>query len=495
MLIFYGRTVLAACLAFVALSCSGQANDYGIARADFNRFPIDQRYEMQALLGVAGYWPAVANDQFNHRLFEAIGQFQAANGFPASGILTSDQIDRMRQIANPILSYWQLKLVRHPITGLPLWVPLGVGFNQIRTRSGLDFETANKIAAISLTTSRRHPRKIEVTKTEEVRNFYERMPYPAPLTSLDERRDLYKNPDRRRAMFHLMWPADQPRGNQEILIAGCGTSQAASYAVREPDARITAIDISDASLRHTRDLQRKYNLKNLELHQLPIESVREIGRSFDLVVCTGVLHHLTDPDNGLCALRDVLRPSGAMRLMVYARYGRAGIYMMQEYCRLLRISASARDLRDLGAAIEALPADHPITGVLRRAKDFRRPEAMADALLHPQDRAYTVPELYAWLDLCGISFGRWIEQAPYLAQCGSVARSPHAARLASLPSRLQHAAVELYRGTMVSHDFIAYREDRSDASPPINFAGDRWRDYCHGLCAFGNVCLLVASRC
>jgi SAM-dependent methyltransferase len=316
-----------------------------------------------------------------------------------------------------------------------------------------------------------------VSKTEEVRDFYERMPYPAPLTSLDKHRDLYKNPNRRRAMFHLVWPADQPRGNQEILIAGCGTSQAASYALREPNARITAIDISDTSLRHTRDLKRKHNLENLELHQLPIERVHEIGRSFDLVVCTGVLHHLSDPDHGLCALRDVLRPSGAMRLMVYARYGRAGIYMMQEYCRLLGISASDNDLRDLGTTIEALPADHPISGVLRRAKDFRRPEAMADALLHPQDRAYTVPELYAWLDRCGLSFGRWIEQAPYLAQCGVVARTPHAARLTLLPSRLQHAAVELFRGTMVSHDFIAYRNDRSEVSQPINFAGDCWRDY------------------
>jgi SAM-dependent methyltransferase len=316
-----------------------------------------------------------------------------------------------------------------------------------------------------------------ISALEEVRDFYEKMPYPAPVDNLDRDRDLYANPQRRRAQFHLTWPTERPRSNREILVAGCGTSQAARYALREPDARVTAIDVSKTSLRHTLDLQRKYNLENLELHRLSIERVREIGRSFDLVVCTGVLHHLSDPDQGLCALRDVLRPSGAMRLMVYARYGRTGIYMMQEYCRLLGISASQKDLRDLGATIEALPADHPISGVLRRAKDFRRPEAMADALLHPQDRAYTVPELYAWLDRCGVSFGRWIKQAPYLAQCGSVARSPHAARLASLPSRLQHAAVELFRGTMVSHDFIAYRDDRSEVSQPINFAGDRWRDY------------------
>jgi len=316
-----------------------------------------------------------------------------------------------------------------------------------------------------------------VNRSEEVRDFYERMPYPAPLKSLDAHRDLYKNPDRRRAEFHLIWSAGQPRANQEILIAGCGTSQAARYALREPKARITAIDVSDTSLRHTRELQRKYNLQNLELHQLPIERVREIGRSFDLVVCTGVLHHLPDPDFGLRTLRDVLRPSGAMRLMVYARYGRAGIYMMQEYCRLLEIGASATDLRTLRDALEALPAGHPISDLLRRSKDFCRPEAMADALLHPQDRAYTVPEIYAWLDRCSLSFGRWIEQAPYLAGCGMIARSPHASRLAALPSRLQHAAVELFRGTMVSHSFIAYRDDGAEESQPITFAGDRWRDY------------------
>ncbi len=317
----------------------------------------------------------------------------------------------------------------------------------------------------------------EVSRSKDVRDFYERMPYPAPLTNLDAHRDLYKNRNRSRAEFNLIWPTREPRKNLEILIAGCGTSQAARYALREPDARITAIDVSETSLRHTRDLQRKYNLENLELRQLPIERVREIGRAFDLVVCTGVLHHLPDPDEGLRALRDVLRPSGAMRLMVYARYGRAGIYMIQEYCRLLEIDASEPDLKTLGATLKALPADHPISGLLRRSKDFWRPEAMADALLHPQDRAYTVPEIHAWLDRCGMTFGRWIEQAPYLPQCGVLASSPHALRLAALPSRPQHAAVELFRGTMVSHGFIAYRDDSADDCQPITFAGDRWREY------------------
>ena len=203
---------------------------------------------------------------------------------------------------------------------------------------------------------------------EAVDDFYERMPYPPPLTSLDEHRDLYRNPERRRALFHLQWPTEPPRGNREILVAGCGTSQAARYALQEPDARVTGIDVSTTSLRYTRDLQRKYGLANLDLHQLPIENVQELGRTFDQIVCTGVLHHLPDPDRGLSALRDVLKPRGALHLMVYAAYGRAGIYMMQQYCRLLGLNPSETDLRDLGATLETLPADHPVAGVLRRRR-------------------------------------------------------------------------------------------------------------------------------
>jgi SAM-dependent methyltransferase len=317
----------------------------------------------------------------------------------------------------------------------------------------------------------------DTTVSDEVRDFYERLPYPAPLTNLDEYRTLHHDPHRRRAHFHRARPAEPLRDNLEILVAGCGTSQAAKHALREPDARITAIDISDTSLRHTGDLQRTYHLDNLELHQLAIENVGELGRTFDEVVCTGVLHHLPDPDLGLRALRDVLTPQGVMHVMVYARYGRTGIEMIQDYCRRLGIGASPDDLRDLGATLAALPAEHPIAAVLRQAKDFRRPDAMADALLHPQECAYSVPELHAWLERCGMTFGRWIEQAPYLPQCGFVAKSPHTARLASLPSPQQHAAVELLRGTMVTHDFIAFRDDRAGETQPIGFAGDRWRDY------------------
>jgi SAM-dependent methyltransferase len=310
----------------------------------------------------------------------------------------------------------------------------------------------------------------------EVRKFYEKMPYPPPVANLDQSRDLY-NPDRSRAVRHLIWPTGAPRAHRNVLVAGCGTSQAIRHALREPLAHVTAIDISAPSLERARDLQRQYGLVNVEFHELSITDIRTLGKRFDQIVCTGVLHHLPDPGQGLQALRDVLEPEGAMQIMVYAQYGRSGVYMMQDYCRLLGITASGQDLDQLSAALGHLPHDHPLSALMRRVKDFQSPDGLADVLLNPQDRAYTVPQIYDWLKACGMSFGRWFEQAPYLPQCGAIARTPHAARLTALSEPMQHAAVELFRGTMTQHNFIAYRNDRPHARQPVHFDGEDWRGY------------------
>jgi SAM-dependent methyltransferase len=314
-------------------------------------------------------------------------------------------------------------------------------------------------------------------RAQVIRAFYEAHPYPPPVGSLEQRLDRYRDPQRRRAQSLLLWPLEKPRPDRTILIAGCGTSQAARHALMEPDARVVAIDVSETSLRHTRDLQQKHHIRNLQLHRLAIERIAELGETFDQIVCTGVLHHLSDPDASLRALRDVLTRDGAMHIMVYAPYGRAGITMMQDYCRLLGIGVRDEELRDLGQTVQALPIDHPIAGIVKRAKDFARPDALADALLNPQERAYSVPQIYDWLERCGLKFGRWYEQAAYLPQCGAIEDASHGARLAALRPPAQHGAIELLRGTMDRHSFVAYRDDREREAQPIAFDGEAWRSF------------------
>lgn len=310
---------------------------------------------------------------------------------------------------------------------------------------------------------------------DKVQAFYDLHPYPPPVEDLDGYRRRWQDEGRRRADFHLHWPGRAYRTGLQVLVAGCGTAQAAKHALRQPENHVVGIDFSATSVVHTQTLKRKHNLTNLELHQLPVERVGELRRRFDQIVCTGVLHHLPDPDAGLCALREVLEPDGAMHLMVYAPYGRAGVYMLQEYCRRLGIGHTEQEIQELAVTLTALPFSHPLARLLGESPDFARRDALADALLNPQDRAYTVAQLFAFIEGCDLTFGRWVRQAPYLAQCGALAQTPHTAQLAALPPREQYAAVELFRGNMLRHNLIVYRDNSSSALP--RFDGDGWRDY------------------
>jgi SAM-dependent methyltransferase len=306
--------------------------------------------------------------------------------------------------------------------------------------------------------------------------FYESNPYPAPVDDIVAYRRRWD--DRRRlAESHLFWAGEPYRDDRSILVAGCGTSQAAHYAVRWPRAQVVGIDVSAKSIAFTEELKRKHGLVNLEVRQLELERTAKLGRRFEHVVCTGVLHHLADPDAGLRALRDVLAPGGAMHLMVYAPYGRAGVYMLQEYCRRLGIGWSAGEIGDLIETLKALPADHPLAPLLRNAPDFASNEGIADALLHPCDRSYSVAQLMEFLDRADLIFGRWMRQAPYLPWCGALASTPHRDVLARMTAPEQCAAIELFRGTMVRHSVVAYAGDAALRRNRVDFDGDEWLSY------------------
>jgi SAM-dependent methyltransferase len=312
--------------------------------------------------------------------------------------------------------------------------------------------------------------------TAKVTDFYERHPYPPPVDDLGAYRRSWDD-RRRRAESHLFWPGEPYRDNRSILVAGCGTIQAAHYAVRWPRAHVVGIDVSASSIAFTQELKQKYGLENLDVRQLAVERAAKLSQSFEYVVATGVLHHLSDPDAGLRALRDVLAPNGAIHIMVYAPYGRAGVYMLQDYCRRLSIGHTDGEIRDLAESLKAVPPDHPLAPLLRNSPDFASHAGLADALLHPQDRSYSVPKLMEFLDRGGLSFARWLRQAPYLPWCGALASSPHHSRLVELATEAQYAAIELFRGTMVRHSAIAVGKDRPIKSADVYFDGDGWLGY------------------
>jgi hypothetical protein len=88
-----------------------------------------------------------------------------------------------------------------------------------------------------------------------------------------------------------------------------------------------------------------------------------------------------------------------------------------------------------------------------------------------------VPELFDFIGRAGLQFGRWLRQAAYLPQCGALAASPHLPLLARLPAQAQYAAVELFRGTMVRHTAVVYRNDRPANAQRVHFDDDACLNY------------------
>lgn len=116
------------------------------------------------------------------------------------------------------------------------------------------------------------------------------------------------------------------RSPKRLLIAGCGTGhEAAIWASRFPAADITAIDISSVSLDYARTRCARLGYDNIRFELLDLHQVSKLDIRFDVIVCSGVLHHLARPEEGWAALAGTLADDGIMRIMVYSRIARLGL--------------------------------------------------------------------------------------------------------------------------------------------------------------------------
>ena len=309
---------------------------------------------------------------------------------------------------------------------------------------------------------------------DPVRQQNEQWIYPETVSDLSRDRTIDGGDPGIRSFSY--WPDRKPSENLHILVAGCGSNAAARMAFRHREASVVGIDISSASLAHAESLKSKHNLENLELHQCRVEDVGSLGRTFDFVDCTGVLHHLPDPPTGLKALTKVLSPDGVVFLMLYGKYGRAGLYMAQELFRVLGLGQSRDDVVLVRKALDAFKADHQVRPLLNQADDRRYDAGIVDMFLHRLDRPYTVDECLELLKSAGLSFQGWMERFFYYPEGQVPEDNPLFARLLSLPEDLLWRAMELINGGIAHHMLFACRQDRDRSTYVIDFSDDRVMD-------------------
>ena len=308
------------------------------------------------------------------------------------------------------------------------------------------------------------------TAIPEVRAQYEAMPYPA-RDPADEVRQLLRTWLDDLAMInHYCFAGKEAfRNGFRVLVAGGGTGDTTIFLaeqLRDTGAEIVHLDFSNASIVIAQQRAAIRGLSNIRwIHDSLLNLPHlDVGK-FDYINCVGVLHHLADPDAGLRALRAVLKESGAMGLMVYATYGRTGVYQMQSLMQLVNA--------DEHAHTQKIDHTQQILGCLPPTNWFKRGEALYgdhrngdagiyDLLLHSQDRAYTVGELYEWLvdrhglniELTDVERGR----SSYLPHLLMGSNPPGVlAAICAMPPRRQYQIAELFNGRVQTHSFYLTR--------------------------------------
>jgi len=275
----------------------------------------------------------------------------------------------------------------------------------------------------------------------------------------------------------VMWPSRDYRPDMDILVAGCGTSQAAVLAYTNPAARVVGIDVSEAALDHHRRLQDRHGLGNLEVRRVPVERAADLGEEFDLVVCTGVLDQLSDPVAGLRALAGVLRPDGVAAVMVFARYGRAGVEMMQTTFERMGLRPDEESLETVKAAIGGLPAAHPLRGYLSIAGDVQADAGLVETFLHGRNPSHTVADCLQMTDEAGLVFQDWFLRTAYYAPTLAEPGNLFYAAVKNLPDAEHWAAMERYKTANACHFFLACRPERDRGDYRVDFGAPGALDY------------------
>jgi SAM-dependent methyltransferase len=310
---------------------------------------------------------------------------------------------------------------------------------------------------------------------------YERWRYPAPIEDLDTWAQSYWEWFDPWHAHRVLWPDRAYKPDMDILIAGCGTNQAAVFAYANPRANVTAIDISEASLEHQRHLKSKYALGNLELHRLPIEKVPTLNRDFDLIVSTGVLHHLAVPEAGIKALAECLRQDGAMALMLYATYGRLGVDIMQSIYRDMGLHQDEPSLRLVKESLGFAAGSHPIRGYLSLADDVDNDAGLVDTFLHGRARCYTVDDCLDLVKSAGLVFQDWFLKAGYHPPRLVSSKSDFLDAVEALPQEKMWSVMERLNTTNGCHFFVACRTDRPTDSYRIDFSSEAATNYIPSL--------------
>ncbi len=222
-------------------------------------------------------------------------------------------------------------------------------------------------------------------RTDAVRALYSAAPFPgyAPEDGAPALRARAARSELARLLDEAIAP------DATVLEVGCGTGQMSLF-LASGDRLVVGADLTRASLELAAGAARRLGAARVRFVETDLRAPGLRQGAFDVVYCSGVLHHTPDPRASFRAIARLVRPGGFVALGLYNAYARIPH-------RLRRVVARLTGLRWI-----------PLDPVLReRAGEPARREAwVRDQYLHPEEHRHTLGEVQSWFEEGGVEYLR-----------------------------------------------------------------------------------------
>jgi trans-aconitate methyltransferase len=220
----------------------------------------------------------------------------------------------------------------------------------------------------------------------DVKAMYEIYPYPSPIAGDSVIEDVASG-------LYSLYGTRALEG-WRILDAGCGTGhRLVGVARRYPQAQFIGLDMTAASLNVAEQLARKHGVTNVSFEQGDLLNLQLQGQ-FDLIISTGVIVCLEQPQQGLRNLASLLAPNGLLMVWLYHAIGEHERMLGRELLHLMWDAASGLEcgvqrMRDLGLSLEV---EQYGKSAAQRLDEVSRLNVDVDAYIHPIVNVYRCDE-------------------------------------------------------------------------------------------------------
>ena len=121
----------------------------------------------------------------------------------------------------------------------------------------------------------------------------------------------------------------------KILEAGCGTGYTTHVMANvRRDISIIGTDFSKGSLEFASNFTKQHNYQNIQYHWMDLRNIDITENNFDMLICSGVLHHIKNPRpifNDLCKL---VKKNGIIIIGFYHPWGRLSTHLRQRIFKI-----------------------------------------------------------------------------------------------------------------------------------------------------------------